>query len=156
MTNISQVKRRAGKTIETISMFYKKQPTYNPQFIKYDGKPRTNKIGEGKLGILTDKGCKKPFEYHDNGLRYPTQLLHFNRDILISNLHPTQKPVALLEFLVRTYTNEGDAVLDSCMGSGSTSIACLNTNRDFIGIEINKDYFEIAKRRLNENKEKLF
>lgn len=148
LTNISQVKRRAGKTIETISMFYKKQPTYNPQFFRYEGKPRTNKVKDGKLGVLTDSQCKKAYEYKDNGLRYPTQVLKFQRDILTSNLHPTQKPVALLEFLINTYTNEGETVLDSCMGSGSTGVACVNTKRNFIGIEIDKNYFEIAKERI--------
>ena len=148
LTNIAQVKKRAGKTVETISMFYKKQPTYNPQFIKYDGKPRTNKIKDGKLGVLTDSSCKTPYEYHDNGLRYPTQVLRYQRDILTSNLHPTQKPVALLEFLINTYTNEGETVLDSCMGSGSTGVACKNLNRNFIGIEIDDDYFNIANERL--------
>lgn len=153
LTNISQVKRRAGKTIETISMFYKKQPTYNPQFFRYEGKPRTNKVKDGKLGVLTDSQCKKAFEYKDNGLRYPTQVIKFQRDILTSNLHPTQKPVALLEFLIKTYTNEGEIVLDSCMGSGSTGVACVNTKRNFIGIEIDKNYFEIAKERIEEAKE---
>lgn len=148
LTNISQVKRRAGKTIETISMFYKKQPTYNPQFFRYEGKPRTNKVKDGKLGVLTDSQCKKAFEYKDNGLRYPTQVLKFQRDILTSNLHPTQKPVALLEFFINTYTNEGETVLDSCMGSGSTGVACKKLNRNFIGIELDNKYFEIAEKRI--------
>ena len=148
LTNISQVKRRAGKTIETISMFYKKQPTYNPQFFRYEGKPRTNKVKDGKLGVLTDSQCKKEFEYKDNGLRYPTQVLKFQRDILTSNLHPTQKPVALLEFFINTYTNEGETVLDSCMGSGSTGVACKKLNRNFIGIELDNKYFEIAEKRI--------
>ena len=69
-------------------------------------------------------------------------------------MHPTQKPVALLEYLIKTYTNEYDTVLDNCMGSGSTGVACVNTNRNFIGIELNKDYFEIAKKRILKN-EKL-
>lgn len=149
LTNIAQVKRRAGKTIETISVFYKKQPTYNPQMTKYNGTPRTNKVKNGKLGILTDAQTKKVIEYKDTGLRYPTQVLKFQRDCLSCNLHPTQKPVALLEYLIKTYTNENDLVLDNCMGSGSTGIACLNTNRNFIGIELDKQYYDIAVKRIN-------
>ena len=148
VTNIFQLKKRAGKIIEIISVFYKNQPTYNPQMTTYTGNKRTNKVKNGKLGLLIDSGNKKPNEYIDNGLRFPTQLLEFKRDILKSNLHPTQKPVDLLEYLIRTYSNEFDTVLDNCMGSGSTGVACLNTNRNFIGIEKDIDYFNIAKERL--------
>lgn len=149
LTNISQVKRRAGKTVETISVFYKKQPTYNPQMSIYTGPKRTNKVKNGKLGILTDNQNKKVYEYKDNGLRYPTQILKFQRDCLTCNLHPTQKPVALLEYLIKTYTNEKETVLDNCMGSGSTGVACQNTNRNFIGFELDEHYFQIAKERLD-------
>ena len=76
---------------------------------------------------------------------YPSNILEFNTD---RGLHPTQKPVALLEYLIKTYTDEGDLVLDFTMGSGSTGVACLNTNRRFIGIELDKEYFEIAKDRI--------
>lgn len=149
LTNINQVKKRVGKTVETISVFYKKQCTYNPQMIKYEGKPRTNKIKNGKLGALTDTGCKPVFEYNDTGYRYPTSVWKFKRDCLTSNLHPTQKPLLLMEELVKTFTNEGDLILDNCMGSGTTGVAALMLNRRFIGIELNKDYFEIAKTRIN-------
>lgn len=148
LTNINQVKRRVGKTVETISVFYKKQCTYNPQMIKYDGKPRTNKVKNGTLGKLTDTNEKKVFEYHDTGYRYPTQVWRFKRDCLKSNLHPTQKPLALVEELVKTFTNEGDLVLDNCMGSGTTGLACKNLKRNFIGIEKDEKYFEIAKERI--------
>ena len=148
LTNINQVKRRVGKTVETISVFYKKQCTYNPQMIKYDGKPRTNKVKNGTLGKLTDTNEKKVFEYHDTGYRYPTQVWRFKRDCLKSNLHPTQKPLALVEELVKTFTNEGDLVLDNTMGSGTTGLACKNLNRNFIGIEMNEEYFKIAKERI--------
>lgn len=150
LTNINQVKRRVGKTVETISIFYKKQCTYNPQMVKYDGKPRTNKVKNGKMGTLTDQQEKKVFEYNDTGWRYPTQVWKFQRDILKSNLHPTQKPVALLEHLIKTYTNENETVLDNCMGSGSTGVACINTNRNFIGMELDEEYFNIAKKRIEE------
>ena len=150
LTNIMQVKKRVGKTIETISVFYKNQPTYNPQMIKYDGKPRSNKVKNGKLGKLVDDNNDKSVkEYVDTGYRYPTQVWKFKRDTLTSNLHPTQKPVALLEELIKTFSNEGDTVLDNCMGSGSTGVACINTNRNFIGIELNEKYFNIATERIN-------
>ena len=153
LTNIQQVKHRVGKDVECISVFYKKQCTYNPQMMDYNGPKRTNKIGNGKLGLLSDSGNKRPFEYKDNGKRYPTQVWKFKRDILTSNLHPTQKPVALLEELIKTFSNEGDLILDNCMGSGSTAIACMNTNRNYIGFENNKEYYDISLERINKHKE---
>jgi len=90
LTNIAQVKKRAGKTVETISVFYEKQCGYYPQMIKHEGPKRSNKVKNGKLGRLTDTGNKKAKEYKDTGWRYPTQILKFQRDILVSNLHPTQ------------------------------------------------------------------
>lgn len=148
ITNIHQVKKRAGKVVETISVFYKNQPTYNPQMVCYDGPRRTNKVKDGRLGSLSDTGNKRVIEYNDTGVRYPTQILNFKRDILTSNLHPTQKPVALLEWLINTFTNENELVLDNCMGSGSTGVACINTDREFIGFEKDENYFNIAKQRL--------
>ena len=151
VTNIFQLKKRAGKIIETISVFYKYQPTYNPQMIQYTGNKRTNKVKNGKLGTLIDSGNKKPNEYVDNGSRFPTQLLEFKRDILTSNLHPTQKSVALLENLIKTFTNENDVVLDNCMGSGSTAIACINTKRKFIGIEKDPTFYQISEDRIKKH-----
>ena len=147
-TNIFQLKKRPAKVIETINIFYKKQCTYNPQMTTYDGPLRSNKIKNGKLGVLVDSQNRKPNEYEDKGLRYPLQVVQFKRDILSSNLHPTQKPVALMEYLVKTYTNKGDTVLDFTMGSGTTGVACQNLNRNFIGIELDKKYFAIAQNRL--------
>ena len=99
---------------------------------------------------MDDKSDKLVKEYIDNGTRYPTQVWKFKRDILTSNLHPTQKPVALLEELIKTFSNEGDVILDNCMGSGSTGVACKTTNRNFIGIEMDERYFNIAEKRINE------
>ena len=147
-TNIFQLKRRPGKVIETISVFYNEQPTYNPQMVRYEGVRRTNKIKNGKLGMLIDSQNRRPYEYEDMVTRYPLQIVQFKRDILTSNLHPTQKPVALMEYLILTFTNENDTILDFTMGSGTTGIACQNTNRNFIGIELDEKYFEIAKSRL--------
>lgn len=147
-TNIFQVKRRPGKVIENISVFYEKQPTYKPQMKIYEGPRRVNTVKDGKIGLLVDNSNKVVKEYNDTGLRYPTQIIKFKRDILTSNLHPTQKPVALLEYLIKTYTHENDVVLDFTMGSGSTGVACKNTNRSFIGIEKDDNYYNIALKRL--------
>lgn len=131
------------KKHENILVFYKKLPTYNPQFIKetpyktISGRTSSN-YGKQKDKVLTV----------NSGYRYPTDILQFSRDK--EKVHPTQKPIALLEYLIKTYTNEGDLVLDNCMGSGSTGVACVNTNRCFIGIEKDKNYFEIAKERIYE------
>ena len=80
--------------------------------------------------------------------KYPKTILEFSNAVRKGNFHPTQKPVALLEYLIKTYTNEGDLILDFTMGSGSTGVACINTNRKFIGIELNEKYFNTAKDRL--------
>lgn len=153
LTNINQVKRRVGKTIECISVFYNKQCTYNPQMIIYDGPKRTNKVKNGKLGKLTDEKQHTVFEYNDTGKRYPTQIWKYKRDILKNNLHPTQKPLALIENLIATFSNEGDTVLDFCMGSGTTGVGCKHLNREFIGIELNQKYFAIAKNRIEKDRE---
>jgi DNA modification methylase len=150
LTNIAQVKRRVGKTVECVSVFYKSQCTYNPQMVKYEGKKRTNKVKNGKMGLLVDAQEKMVKEYIDNGLRYPTQVLKMQRDVLTSNIHPTQKPVELMEYLIKTYTNEGDTVLDFTMGSGTTGVACVNTGRDFIGIELDENYFNIGLNRISD------
>ena len=152
LTNIQQVKRRVGKDVETISVFYKKQCTYNPQMQEYYGKRRSNKIGNGKLGFLTDSKNKRPIEYIDNGKRYPTQVWKFKRDILKYNLHPTQKPISLLRELINTFSNENDIILDNTMGSGSTIVAAIRENRQYIGIEKEEKYFDIANKRLQETK----
>lgn len=156
LTNIMQVKRRVGKDVETISIFYKNQCTYNPQMVKYDGHKRVNKVKNGKLGkLVDDNNDKKVFEYNDTGFRYPTQVWKFKRDILTSNIHPTQKPIALYEELIKTYSNPGDLILDNCSGSGTIAIAALNTGRHFIGFELDKEYFDKACKRIEEEKAQL-
>lgn len=99
-----------------------------------------------------DRTFKRTFNLQD-GKKYMGNVLEFKKDY--TGMHPTQKPVALLEYLIKTYTNEGDTVLDNCMGSGSTGVACINTNRDFIGIELDENYFNIANERI-ENAKKMF
>ena len=134
------------KKTENILVFYKKLPTYNPQMT--EGKPYTIKRPYNSNEIFGKTGTKDGYITKNEGLRYPTNILKFNRE-LKNRLHPTQKPVALLEYLIKTYTKEGEVVLDSCMGSGSTGEACLKTNRNFIGIEKDDKYFDIAYNRIN-------
>ena len=142
-------KKMPMKAHENILVFYKKLPTYNPQ--KTAGHQRKVSKAEHKIN------CVKTTNYGEHGLttydsteRYPRSVQVFKTDKQKESLHPTQKPVALLEYLIKTYTNEGETVLDNCMGSGSTGVACLNTNRKFIGIEKDDKYFDIACNRINE------
>ena len=138
-------KKKPLKDYEDIMVFYKKQPTYNPQmregFKKWTKKDTGNNI-IGHLG----KQEKSQIKQSIGDKRYPISILKFNR--IRNGLHPTQKPVELLEWLIKTYTNEGETVLDNCMGSGSTGVACINTNRKFIGIEKEDKYFDIAYNRI--------
>jgi site-specific DNA-methyltransferase (adenine-specific) len=141
-------KRMPLQAHEDILVFYKKLPTYSPQMI--EGKPYTKKSvtnGDGKnYGKFDRVGTINI----NSGTRYPRSVIKFSNDNH-GSLHPTQKPVALLEYLIKTYTLEGETVLDNCMGSGSTGVACLNTNRQFIGIEKDDKYFEIAKKRIEDH-----
>lgn len=151
LTNVFQIKKRCGKTVENVIVFYSQQCVYNPQKHEHIGKKVTNKIGNNARWSVTQSGYDqktKPFEYMDDGTRHPTQVLRFNRDNPRQRIHPTQKPVELLEYLIKTYSNDGDVVLDPCMGSGSTGVACLNTDRKFIGIELDDNYFKVAKQRI--------
>lgn len=118
-----------------------KRMIYNPQFT--DGKPYISNSGSKS----TNYGKYHPITTVNDGKRYPRDVQIFKHDK--QKLHPTQKPVALLEYLIKTYTNEGGAVLDNCMGSGSTIVACINTNRHYIGYELNEQYFKIAEDRIN-------
>lgn len=147
-TNFFQLKRRVGKDTENIMVFYQKQPTYNPQMRKHVGKPVASKPKKTHNSTTSGKSKSLITPYQDNGLRYPSSVLSFSKVIPSQVVHPTQKPVELLEWLIKTYSNEGDMVLDNTMGSGSTGVACVNTNRDFIGIELDENYFNIAKDRI--------
>ena len=163
-TNFMNAKKMPLKPLEYISVFYRKAPTYNPirrpKTIDYDA-TRTSDADKRKVPIKSDVcGTKyKKHFYVDDGTRYPINLITINNQKGECNnmhrVHPTQKPVELMEYFVRTYTNEGDLVLDFTMGSGSTGVACRNLNRDFIGIELDKDYFEVAKKRINSTQSKL-
>ncbi len=136
------------KQHENILVFYKKLPTYNPQMTK--GKPYKIIRQYNDNEIFGKTGTKNGYITKNEGKRYPTSILYFKRE-LKERYHPTQKPVALFEYLIKTYTNEGELVLDNCIGSGTTAIACINTNRNYIGFELNKEYYEIAKNRINKH-----
>ena len=144
---------------ENILVFYRKLPTYNPQY--WYSTPYTKKkvkaidchcYGSVKWNGITENKSV-------DGKRYPRDVLHFNKEFYgyswslkksVRLEHPTQKPIPLLEYLIKTYTNEGETVLDNCMGSGSTAVAAINTGRHFIGFETEPKYFEIANRRIEE------
>ena len=144
-TGFGNAKKQPLRNLEIISIFYKNQCLYNPQ--KSKGKPykTKSKSGNHKGSVYEDGGLNSIITVNE-GNRFPLQLLKFNRDK--NKIHPTQKPVALLEYLIKTYTNENDTVLDFTMGSGSTGVACKNLNRNFIGIEKDDKYFDIAKQRI--------
>ena len=139
--NFAAAKKQALKIHEIISVFYKKQCTYNPQGVIEINK--TIRQGSVSSEIIGKQGRKR--EYTQTMTNYPKSILNFKSEM---GLHPTQKPVALLEYLIKTYTNEYDMVLDNCMGSGSTGVAAVNTGRRFIGIEKEKKYYDIARQRI--------
>lgn len=145
-------KRMPLRQHEQIAIFYKKLPTYNPQFSQ--GKPL-----HGKGTSYMDKELKNQNygQFHQtedlrkgSTEKYPTSILKFPKPHPSVAKHRTEKSIDCIEYLIKTYTNEGDLVLDNCMGAGSCGIACKRCNRDFIGIEIDKNYFEIAEKRINE------
>jgi len=134
-------KKKPMKTNEDIVIFYKKQPIYNPQY--WYSSPYTRWNTQSAVDKQTNYGAhKENFVESLDGKRLPTTVLKFNR--VERPKHPTQKPVDLLEWLIKTYSNEGETVLDNCMGVGSTGVACKNVKRNFIGIELDKTYFDIA------------
>lgn len=141
--NFQLCKKQPLKIHETISVFSVKYHNYFPQGLIACDIKKSNKGKGGNLGHLSSEDKRK--EYKQEWSNYPKTIQKFNRD---RGLHPTQKPVALLEYLIKTYTQENETVLDFTMGSGSTGVACVNTNRKFIGIELDEKYFEIAKNRI--------
>ena len=123
--------------------------TYHPQGVhEIDKKQKNSMSVGGMMGDAHKIAMVKGGEYTQKFTNYPYKRIKFNRDA--HAIHPTQKPVALLEYLIRTYTNEGDTVLDFTMGSGSTGVACVNTNRKFIGIELDSNYYNVAYNRIKE------
>ena len=144
-TGFLNAKKQPLKVVETISVFYKSQCSYNPQ-MRLGYKPYKTTHGATKT---ENYGKQTGAISVSNGERYPLNLIKFPRD-KTNKIHPTQKPVALLEYLIKTYTQENEVVLDFTMGSGSTGVACINTNRKFIGIEKVDKYFEFAEKRIKD------
>lgn len=128
---------------EDILVFYREQCIYNPQFTQ--GTPYQDKSGSSQADCYR---AHKRIGSDNDGKRYPKQVIEFGV-VERGTEHPTQKPVALIEYLIRTYSNEGNTILDNTMGSGTTGVACVNTSRHFIGIERDPDYFAIAEARIN-------
>ncbi len=161
-TGFFNAKRMQMKIHENILVFYKNQPTYNPQMVK-----RTEKEYKDCLRINDSKSIKgESFggkllplirkSKEDQWYKNPTTELKIKLDDKRDGTgHPTQKPVALFEYLIRTYTSVGDVVLDNTIGSGTTAVAAINTGRNFIGIEMDKGYCDIANKRIQEAREKL-
>lgn len=155
VTGFANAKKQPLRCVEDIAVFYRSLPTYTPQGLVYAPKVKRNgkSVGGDTLrsdvvaslggGSLRTPGA----EYVQEFTNYPRQVLAFGQ--CDTKVHPTQKPVALMEYLIRTYTNEGETVLDNCMGSGTTGAACVNTGRKFIGIERDNGYFKIAQDRIN-------
>lgn len=144
-------KKQPMRDKEDIAVFYREQCLYNPQMT--EGTPYKDKAGKdhSKTSSMTGSyGAYTNYREENTGFRYPKQVIEFGV-VERGTVHPTQKPVPLLEYLIKTYTLESETVLDNCMGSGSTGIACINTNRQFIGIEKDDKYFEIAKKRIEDH-----
>lgn len=160
--NFVNAKNRPMTSFEEIMVFSKgttangskNKMVYNPQGLIPTHKVNKDKSGT-RFGTMAGKRPSHKTETVQEFKNYPFDLLQF--DSVPKPVHPTQKPAALLEYLIRTYTNEGETVLDNCMGSGSTGVACVNTNRRFIGMELDQRYFDIAKQRIEQAaKERLF
>jgi len=143
-------KKMPMRAHENICVFYKKPPTYNPQMTH--GHKRkvaiTNYIKENDGNSCYGKEVRNTS--YDSTDRYPLDVQVFSNGNQSNKVHPTQKPVALCEYLIKTYTNENEIVLDNCMGSGTTGVATLNINRKFIGMEKDKKYFKIAEKRIKD------
>ena len=154
VTGFLNANRMPLRQHEQIAIFYKRLPKYNPQFTS--GQPLHSK-GKSYVNKPIKNQNYNEFHFTDDSRagctqKYPTSILRFPKTHPSATVHPTQKPVDLLEYLIKTYTDEGDLVLDNCMGSGSTGVACVKLHRAFIGIENDKNYFDLAKARIMEDK----
>lgn len=151
ISNPMLAKKQVLKSHENILIFYKKQPTYNPQMTvgtKWKRGGSGAKYSEHKAyGIKLERECKDD----KTNLKYPKSIITFSNANRTNVLHPTQKPVELFEWLINTYSNENDLVLDNCIGSGTTAIASMNANRNYIGIEKESEYYNLAKGRVNKH-----
>ena len=147
-SNFQSVKYQPFKEHEDVVVFYSKMPRYNAQRIlrSESGKNRLKYSMASERGVNNITGLKTKTNKQDLNTRSPKSIIKFNCQM---GLHPTQKPVTLMEYLIKTYTNESETVLDFTMGSGTTGVAAKNLNRSFIGIELDETYFNIAKDRIN-------
>lgn len=145
----ANAKKMPLKDVETISVFYKSLPKYNPQNLVKCNRVISNSTKKIKQNNITaiNGGAFKTDTFIQEFTNYPRQIIEIGVE---QGLHPTQKPVELMAYLIKTYTNENDVVLDNTMGSGTTGLACLKTNRQFIGIEKEKQYYDVAVRRASE------
>ena len=139
-------KKQPLRKTELISVFYKKQCNYNPQMVGNEERVIKRNGKKAKADVYYEFTEIKKSKYKG---RYPVNII--NKNTPKNKQHPTQKPVALMEYLIKTYTNENEIVLDFAMGSGTTGVACKNTNRKFIGIELDESYFKIAKNRIEQH-----
>ena len=145
-TGFFNAKKMPLRSHESVLVFYRKMPTYNPQMTHGHERKVSSRL-DAKSECY-GKAVKKT--NYDSTSRYPRSIQRFSSDKQKGNFHPTQKPVALMEYLIKTYTNEGETVLDFAMGSGTTGVACEKLGRDFIGIELDQGYFDIARKRISE------
>lgn len=159
--NFAQANKRPLKNFENILVYYDKPALYNPQRTdnpKGIEKRSSTKLSRQKKGNVEQVSTTNQYSFYsenyDPTKLLPKAIIQFQRET--RPIHPTQKPVPLMEYLIKTYTNEGDTVLDFTMGSGTTGAACVNTNRDFIGIEKDEGYFKIAKDRIETAKQKMY
>jgi DNA modification methylase len=146
-------KKMPLRTHENIEIFYRKPPTYNPQMTHGHKRKTATAYGTRESDGSSCYGREERNYTYDSTDRYPVDVLQYSTGDKSKRLHPTQKPVDLLEYLVKTYTNSGETVLDNCMGAGSTGVACLNTGREFVGIELDPEYnkkMEEQARQLHE------
>lgn len=165
-TGFLNANRMPMRSHEDIAVFYRKLPTYNPQFRDGDSHPQGNGVHKetnncyGDFGRIESVRHKvgKTHDYDKESIKvvppigkcFPMSVLHFDKEHKGDTWHPTQKPVDLIRWLVRTYSNEGDTILDATMGSGTTAIACIKEHRRFVGFELNKEYYDKAVKRINE------
>lgn len=156
-TGFLNANRMPLRSHEDLCVFYKKLPTYNPQKTKCE--PHQRNHSKGKMEGKPKNRCYGTFVDLPTTItdeKYPISIIEVSREHLFKGMHhPTQKPIALIEYLIKTYTNEGETVLDNCMGSGTTAVAAINTNRHFIGFELEKEYFNVANKRIEEARKSL-
>lgn len=151
-TGFLNAKKQPMRNHETISVFYKQQCTYNPQKTFGHVKKKSFRAKHLQTDVYGDMNNDYTYESTE---RYPRSIQEFSTDTQNISLHPTQKPVALFEYLIKTYTNEGETVLDNCMGSGTTAIACINTNRNYIGFEKEGKYYNVIQERIKNHAPQL-